>query len=263
MSFESDARRVVDTARDREITFMAASFAHYALASLIPLFVVVVAVLSYVGAAGMVTRMIQSSVPESVAGILQPLLSANAGHGVAGVVGFVFALWSGLKVFRGLSVAFAEVYDTGDTPSLAEEVKDGVIVLGLVLLAFVLLTGTSIALAYGSFGVPFPGVVGNLVALVALTVALVPLYYVLPPVPVTVRHVLPGTVVAAVGWLLLQIVFRFYASNASRYQAYGILGAVVLFVLFLYFAGIILLVGAVVNVVLDRPTPLATLPRKR
>ncbi|ESP89242.1 ribonuclease BN [Candidatus Halobonum tyrrellensis G22] len=254
---------MVDTARDREITFMAASFAHYALASLIPLFVVVIALLSYVGAAGAVVSAVESNVPESVAGVLQPLLSAEAGHGAAGVVGLLLALWSGLKVFRGLSTAFAEVYDTGDTPSLVDELKDGVVVLGLILLAFVLLSATSIALTYGSFEVPFPRVVGNLTALVVVAVALLPLYYVLPPVPVTVRHTLPGAVFTAVGWLLLQIAFRIYASGATRYQAYGLLGALVLFVLFLYFAGIILLVGAVVNVVLARPTPLATLPRKR
>ena len=242
---------------------MAASFAHYALASLIPLFVVAVAVLSYFGAAGTVVQAIQANVPESVAGVVQPLLSADSGHGAAGVLGFLFALWSGLKVFRGLDTAFAEVYDTGDTPSLTKELKDAVIVLGLILLAFVLLAGTSVAVTYGSFNVPLPGVVGNVITLVVLFVAFLPLYYVLPPMPVTVRHPLPGAAFAAVGWLVLQIVFRSYASSASRYQAYGILGAVVLFVLFLYFAGIVLLVGAVINVVVDRPTPLATLPRKR
>lgn len=263
MTISSDARRVVDTFRDRDITFMAASFAHYALASLIPLLVVVLAILSVFGAAGTVVQLIQSNAPESVAGILEPLLSASAGHGVAGIAGLTLTLWSGLKVFRGLSTAFAEVYDTGTTPSLVQELKDGILVLGLILVAFVLLGGTSIALTYGSFGLRFPGVVGNLIALVVLVLALLPLYYVLPPIPVSVRHALPGTVFTAVGWLVLQIVFRLYATGASRYQAYGLLGMVVLFVLFLYFAGIILLVGAVVNVVVERPTPLATLPRKR
>ena len=263
MTIPNDVRRVVDTSRDREITFMAASFAHYALASLIPLFVVAVAILSLFGAAGTVVQAIQSNVPENAAGVVEPLLSANAGHGAAGVLGLAFTLWSGLKVFRGLSTAFAEVYDTGDTPSLVQELKDGIVVLGLILVAFVLLAGTSVAVTYGSFGVPFPAVIGDLIALLVLTLAFLPLYYVLPPVPVTVGHALPGAVFAAVGWLVLQIAFRFYASNASRYQAYGILGALVLFVLFLYFAGIVLLVGAVVNVVRDRPTPLATLPRER
>ena len=263
MSVVGDARRVIDTTRDRNVPFMAASFAHYALASLIPLLLVAVAVLSYVGAADAFIAAVRSSLSSGGATVLERVLAGSRGRGVAGAVGFVLALWSGLKVFRGLSTAFAEVYDTGSDPSLLQQVEDGVIVLGLVLLAFGLLAGTALALTFGSFPVPYPRLVGNLLAVVAVAVAFLPLYYVLPPVPVTVRHVLPGTVFAAVGIVVLQAAFTFYAGRAGRYAAYGILGAIVLFVLFLYFAGIVILVGAVLNVVLERPTPLATMHRRR
>jgi len=47
-------------------------------------------------------------------------------------------------------------------------------------------------------------------------------------------------VFAAVGWTVLQIGFQLYASNAGQYEAYGAVGAVLLFVTWLYFAGIII-----------------------
>lgn len=263
MSFADDARRVVGTTRDRNVPFMAASFAHYALASLVPLLLVALAALSYLGAAEAFVAAIRSYLSPSGATVLERALTGGSGRGVAGVAGFLLALWSGLKVFRGLSTAFAEVYDTKSDPSLVQQLKDGVVVFGLILLAFGLLATTGLALTFGSFRIPYPRLVGNVLAVVVVAVALLPLYYVLPPIPVTVRHALPGTVFAAVGVVLLQVAFTYYAGQASRYAAYGILGAILLFVLFLYFAGIVLLIGAVLNVVIERPTPRATMERRR
>jgi membrane protein len=242
---------------------MAASFAHYAFASLVPLLLLAMVALSYLGLAGAFVDLVRSSLSASGATLLERALTAERGRGIAGAAGLLLSLWSGLKVFRGLSTAFARVYDAGSDPSLFDELKDGVVVLGLVLLAFGLLAGTGLALAFVTFGVPYPRLVGNLLAVVAVAVALLPVYYVLPPVPVTLRHVLPGTAFAAVGVVLLQVGFTYYAGEASRYAAYGLLGAVLLFVLFLYFAGIVLLLGAVLNVAIERPTPRATLTKRR
>jgi membrane protein len=85
---------------------------------------------------------------------------------------------------------------------------------------------------------------------VGLFVALFPLYYVMPPESVSARHFFPGTATVVFGWLLLRALFGVYASTAVRYQAYGFLVAVLLFLLWLYFGATVLLVGAVVNVVI-------------
>jgi membrane protein len=92
-------------------------------------------------------------------------------------------------------------------------------------------------------------VLGTLALVVVLALSFLPIYYVLPPVEVSVREALPGAVVAAVGWVLLQVGFRVYAANAGRYAAYGLIGAVLLFVTWLYFASIGVLLGAAVNAV--------------
>lgn len=72
----------------------------------------------------------------------------------------------------------------------------------------------------------------------------------LPPVDASIREVLPGVAVAAGGWVLLQIGFQLYATTASRYGAYGMIGAALLFVTWLYFASIVVLLGGAVNAVL-------------
>jgi uncharacterized protein YprB with RNaseH-like and TPR domain len=47
----------------------------------------------------------------------------------------------------------------------------------------------------------------------------------------------------------------FYAANATRYAAYGVIGAVLLFVTWLYFASAVVLLGGAVNAVLGEATP--------
>lgn len=66
--------------------------------------------------------------------------------------------------------------------------------------------------------------------------------------------VLAGTVFAAVGWTILQGRFQLYAASAAQYQAYGAVGGVILFVTWLYLAGMLILFGAVLNVVVAAPS---------
>lgn len=252
MTAVETGRSVVQRFREENVPFMAASVAYYAIASVVPLLAVALAVLSVFGATDLLIDALRSSLSASGEEVLNRILTDTRGHGAVGVLGFLFALWSGVKVFRGLSIAFTEVYDTASEESLPANVAKSLLVLGLLLGAVVLLSATGVLLTYVQFQVPYPTLLGNLAALVTLVVVLLPLYYVLPPVSVSVRHALPGTVFAALGWVLLQVGFYYYAGSAGQYAAYGLLGAVLLFVTFLYLAGVVLLVGAVLNVVLTR-----------
>jgi membrane protein len=107
------------------------------------------------------------------------------------------------------------------------------------------------------WGAPLAGPLGAAALVAVLALALLPVYYVLPPVDVSLREVLPGAIVAAVGWVLLQAGFGVYATTAGRYGAYGIVGAILLFVTWLYFASIVVLVGGAVNAVYGNATTTA------
>jgi membrane protein len=243
-------RDVVRIVREEDVPFMAASIAYYTIASIVPMLTIALVVLSALGATDVLVDALRSSVSTNNQEVVDQLLTSTRGRGAAGIVGLLLALWSGSKVFRGVSIAFDEVYDASSDDSFLEGIGKSLLVFGMLLGGIVLLSATSLALAYVQFRVPYPMLLGNVLALLALALAFLPLYYVLPPVSVSVRHALPGTVFAALGWVLLQVAFFYYAGSAGRYAAYGLLGAVLLFVTFLYLAGIVLLVGAVLNVVL-------------
>ncbi|SFG55738.1 membrane protein [Halopelagius inordinatus] len=248
----STARSVVALARDRNITYLAAGIAYYAFVSIIPMILLAVSIASFVGGEAFATRiadMLSQQLSDAGQGAVTETLTNTTGRGAASVVGFLTLTWSALKLFRGLTQAFDNVYANDLDVSLLEQVRDALVVTLGIALAVALVVGVGVALSVLNLQIPLANVLGTAVLILALTLALLPIYYVLPPVDVTVGEVLPGAAVAAVGWVLLQIGFRIYASNAGRYAAYGIIGAVLLFVTWLYFASIVVLFGAAVNAV--------------
>jgi membrane protein len=248
---------------EKRVTFIAASLAYYAFVSLIPLLLLLLLVATVFGGpelAETIRQQAGSSLPESAGELLSQALESDTTTGgatVAGGVSLLVLLWSALKVFRGLDVAFSRAYGR-DAGGIAEQVKNGLVTLVAVVvgIAVTVVTGAAISVArdvgYDLVfrGISFVGTVGNLLLLAALTLTLLPLYYVLPGTGITVREALPGAAFAAVGWTLLQTAFRIYAGNAGSYEAYGVLGAVLLLVTLLYFAGMVLLLGVVLNAVL-------------
>ena len=252
--YVSTLKSVVNTAQERNITFLAASFAYYAFVSLIPLLLLALVIGSIVGGEAFAQRLVsQLSSFLSSSGQEQLVAAVTSDNGRAGasVVGIVTLVWSGLKVFRGIDLAFDEVYSDSMDTSLLDQVKNGLAVVLATGLAVVLMVAISTAIGLaGTLGLPFIQIWGRIALIAGLVLVFLPVYYVMPPIPVTIREILPGTVVTAVGWTLLQILFQIYAQNAGSYEAYGLIGGILLFLTWLYFAGILLLAGATVNAVL-------------
>lgn len=251
MSGIATGHEIVQRARDENVPFMGASIAYYAIASIVPLLALLLAVLSTFGGTATLLELLRTVLSENGQMILTELLENTRGHGATGTLSLVFVVWSGSKVFRGLSVAFTQVYGEVAEISLLARLVRSAIVMGVLLGAVVFLSATSVALTYVQFQVPYPMLVGNLAAFAALVIAFVPIYYVLPPVETSLTHVAPGALFAAAGWITIQVGFFYYAGTAGQYAAYGYLGALLLFVTALYLAAIVLLLGVVVNATLD------------
>jgi len=65
----------------------------------------------------------------------------------------------------------------------------------------------------------------------------------------------PGSLIAAILWLLLTIGFGLYVADFGNYNAtYGSLGAVIVFLTWLYLSSYVLLLGAEINAELERQT---------
>lgn len=250
-------RRVGVTATEQEITFLAAAVAYYAFVSLLPAVVLALIVATTLGGEQLALLVLESTsqfLTESGQEVLTTALTTSDGRGGATVIGLGFLLWGTLKVFRALDTAFGNVYGTQRQDTLGNQLIDSVIVVVAIGLSLTLMFGLAAVFTAFDLG-PIVGALGVLALPVVLTVAFLPMFYRFPDTAVTVREVLPGTVFAAIGWTALQGGFQLYAAVASI-SAYGIVGGVILLVTWLYLAGVIVILGAVVNVVLaDYRTP--------
>ncbi len=247
---------IYNTASERDVTYLAAGFAYYAFVSVIPLILLAIVVGSLLGgeeAAEQLILVAGDFLPEAGEELVTDVLTTESGRAEATVVALLVAAWGGLKVFRGLSLAFDRVYDTVAEDSMVEQITDGLVVILAGAGGIGLMVAMAAVLGLLAGTVPYVGLLSWPLLIVGLLLVFLPMYYVLPPISVELREAVPGAVFAAVGWTILQAGFQLYAANAAQYEAYGAVGAVLLFVTWLYFAGMLILFGAVVNVVLSRP----------
>jgi uncharacterized BrkB/YihY/UPF0761 family membrane protein len=145
-------------------------------------------------------------------------------------VSLALLVWSTFTVFRGLDVAFSQVYGTSPAASFLGRVRDALVALASI--------GGGLAAL----------VVTN--ALIGLSVVFFPLFYLFPDQGDPPALVVPGTVVAAGCWTLLGTGFRVYTGVVGGSSVYGVLGGALLLVTWYYVGSMALLVGAGVNAVL-------------
>lgn len=228
---------------------MAGSIAYQAFISLIPLLVLVFFLVSVVGDEGLasqVTRTTQGFLPAAGNELLEDAISGSVATTGGTAIGLVTLLWGSLKIFRGLDTAFSEIYESTGEASFVDQLRDAFVVFFAIGLALLAAAVASVVFAVFSESTLI-GLLNPAVLVVGLTLAFVPMYYYFPDVETTVREILPGAVVAAIGWAALQGLFQVYVSVTADSASAGPIGAILLLLSWLYFGGLVLLIGAVVN----------------
>lgn len=244
---------MVQTASDEQVTFLSAAVAYYAFVSIIPLLLLGIAVGTALGGVELVDRIVETVdqflTPTGQEAVRDALTNAR-GRASATAISLVLLTWSALKLFRGLDVAFSQIYRSDAPESLVQQLLDGVVVLLTIPLAAGLVVAVSLLVP--ALGIlPYVNLVGAMMLPFTLTVVFLPAFYVFPDVDHAVRDALPGAVFAAVGWTALAEGFRVYARAVGNLEVYGLLGAALLLVTWLYFGAIVITLGAVLNAVLS------------
>src|SRR6056297_2760081 len=117
---------VVNTVRDKEVTFLAASISYYILVSLVPLLVLALVVAVLVGGEpfrAQIMAQVNANLPAGEALIGQALADRTS-QGSLGVVSLLLTVWGALKVFRGLDTAFGRIYAVAGR-GIVDQLKDG------------------------------------------------------------------------------------------------------------------------------------------
>ncbi|MEY7848799.1 YihY/virulence factor BrkB family protein [Natrarchaeobius sp. A-rgal3] len=243
--------RLLRVAQTQQLTLLAAGVAFYGFLSLVPLMLLALGIAASIGGetlANQLTAAASDVLTPAAQQLLAETVLDETSRQSATIVGALGLLWGSSRVLRGLDRAFSRVYGTAGTKSLLDTFWDATIVF--LVIAF----GLSIIAVFEAIVRFLPvigfGPLGPLLVVVGLVVTFLPLYVIFPDADVGVAEALPGTVLAAIGWLVLSRAFSLYTTFATQYVIYGALGAVFLVLVWLYVGAIILIFGAVLNAVL-------------
>jgi membrane protein len=196
---------------------------------------------------------IEESVEDAVA-------SAGPPATVAGIIALLGLLWTASGMMASIRSAFRAIWDSETGwPYVRGKLLDLVLVAGagvLVVSAFGLgvvvqiVTHTSSRVVTELWGREASGAaLGSLAelagSLALALLAFLALYRIVPPVRVRLRDALPGAVLAAVGFQLASAGFSLYLAHVADFdEVYGSLGAILAFLVLVYVAATVLLVGA-------------------
>ena len=254
------SRRAVGGFLTHDALQTAGSMAYFAVLSLFQLLVLGVVIGSYAIGEGearqFVVDQVQAGSPldaETVGGIIDSVIESR---GAMSIVSIGFLLWSALGIFSALSNGISRVFENAPKRPFLQDKLVGLLLMGLTgLLAIAslvigIVTGI-IQDAASTVIADLPGggtaiwLIGLLAPLILIFLAFWVIYKVVPNRPVRWGEVLPGAVVAAVLWTILRFGFTWYATSVANYDsAFGPLSTGITLLVFLYFASVIVLLGA-------------------
>jgi len=245
---------------EHEALQYAGSMAYFAILSVFQLMVLGVVVGSFFLGQGtsrdFVLEQVRLNTPinaDTIGDVIDSIIDARGG---IGLIGLLFLAWSALGFFSALSRGISRAFvSTEARPFL----QDKLLGLGLMALTGVLallsvvvgvITGivqdaTTDLVTRVAGGQVVLSLIGLLVPLLLVFLALLVLYRVTPNRHLTLAMVWPGALVGAILWTILRVGFTYYATHIAKYDtAFGPISTGISLLVFLYFASVVLLLGA-------------------
>jgi membrane protein len=257
--------------REDNVTDWAAALTYYGILSVFPALIALVSIVGLIGesATSPLLRNLGSFAPGPAHKILENALNGltqnRGGASLLFIVGLAGALWSASSYIGAFIRASNSIWDVEEGRPIWKTLPLRLIITVAML---ILLTTTAVAVAVTG---PLADKVGKLIgiggaAVTAWDIAKWPililivslmfsiLYYTAPNVKQPgFRWVTPGGVVAVVSWMIVSALFGIYAANFGSYnKTYGSLGAVIIFLVWLWLTNIAILFGAELNAESER-----------
>ena len=264
-------RRTFAEFREDELTDWAAALTYYGILAIFPALIALVSILGLIGTSATKPLLdnLGSFAPgpahQILANTLHGLTQSKSGAGILFVVGLAGALWSASGYIGAFIRASNRIWDVEEGRPIWR-----ILPLRLFITVLMLLLLAASAFAVVVTG-PLADRVGKLIglggaAVTAWDIAKWPvlilvvsfmfsiLYYASP----NVRHpgfrwLAPGGALAVVAWMIASAAFGVFVANFSSYnKTYGSLGAIIVFLVWLWLSNVALLFGAELNAEIAR-----------
>ncbi|HFM7089313.1 TPA: YihY/virulence factor BrkB family protein, partial [Enterococcus faecium] len=251
---ETTQKRITDS----EMSTTSVVVAYYLLLSLFPLIIAFGNILPFLHIdQETVLTYLREVIPETVYQFIGPaikdLLTQSSGGLLS--VSALAALWSASQSINALQIAMNKAYGVENRKNFLIVRFFSLIVIVLFMIA---ISGVTIVLGLGQLILdaiqPIVQIPVNFIdqfqtlkwpiTLVALFVIMFLIYLIVPNAQLKLKTIIPGTIFATVGWMLLSQVFSIYARYfATRISGYQIIGSFIVLMLWLNFAATIIILG--------------------
>ena len=251
---------------------LGAALAYYAMFSIFPLLLLLIALLGYVlrywptavDVQAQIIEAVRTNFSAQVAGLLQDILNGvKSKAGGATIVGLVTLLLGASGAFQQLDQSFNRIWNVPAPPpaggivaSVWRTVRTKlfsfgmVLAVGFLLLVSMALTGAAQALLDSFRGLPVIGgyagfAMGLAISLLLNTLVFALLFKYLPDTKVYWGDVWLGALVTAAIWEIAKYLLALYIGRSSEsWGAYGVVGSVLVLMAWIYFSSQILFLGA-------------------
>jgi membrane protein len=266
------AKRAYKESNDDNVSLIAAGVAFYAFLAFVPLLATMVLTYGLVAEPSSVVSHMQAltkAMPADAAKIIGEQLKtivtdAGSKKGIGLLIAIALSLYGAMKGVAAIVTATNIVWDVEETRSFIKRTALNLILtVGAVLGLLLAIAGISV-LGFLDHLLPTSAPIVHLLlkigfwvlaaAAVSFGVAVIYRYAPNRPEPEW-KWISPGSVIATLVWLVATAGFGFYVANFGNYNAtYGSLGAVIVFLTWIYLTAYILLMGAELNAETERQT---------
>ncbi len=250
----------------------AAVLAFYFLLAVFPAAIFVLSLLPYLAIPHLqqaILDLLRQVLPQQSANLFEAtirLVSADGRNGLL-TFGLIFALWSGSSGVYAILEQLNAIWDVTDRRPFWQ--SRGIAILLMIFFAALTIGSLSLVIFAGAVQSWLVSIIGRtwllllffatlrwIILAAALLLALAVAYWLGPEGKSGFRFISPGNVSAVILTALASIGFQLYVLKFGNYDAtYGNLASMIVLMLWMYMAGIALLVGAAINKILHHPKP--------
>jgi membrane protein len=250
----------------------AAALAYYLLLAIFPAAIFLLSLPPYLLIPNLqqaIMDLLNQAMPQQSAALFQGIVTTVVSKKQGGLLtfGLLFTLWSASSGPYAIMQQLNITYDIREGRPFWK--ARGTAIL-LMLLFFVLVIGAFALVIFGGVVQDFIGnIIGRSQPLLTffavlrwviiacfLLLGFAVIYDYGPDVEQKFRFITPGSILGVLLLVLASLGFRFYVSSFSNYNAtYGALGGVIILMLWLYIAGLVILIGSELNALVEHHRP--------
>ncbi|MFG6114974.1 YihY/virulence factor BrkB family protein [Halobacillus sp. MO56] len=260
-------KQLIKEFQNDDVPVLAAAQAYHYLLAIVPMLILLFSIIPFLGIdPNQAVSFMKNVLPEETASALEKNIISvvskpNGGLLTVGIIGTIWSASNGINAFiKASNVA----YNVEETRSfiIVRLISIG-LTLGMILaivVALVLPVFGQVILDFIKKILFIPDqlmilleIARWVVSILVMSVILMVLYRFAPNRELPFKEIMPGAIITSVLWMLISLAFSFYVSNFGSYSAtYGSLGGLIILMIWFFLTGLILVVGAEINVIKHR-----------